>query len=227
MIKYYYEDKTKKELKTVIKDTFKENDRCFVRLEDSIFYPQGGGQKGDRGYLVLDNQKYNIVNSIKDEGYNSILIMDCEVDRKYIGADVNCYLDWDFRYKQMRLHTALHLYHALIEEMIDDKLENPLLSTIEDGYAVNKYDENAFDINILEKVTEKFKELVKTGAPVATYSDQDKENYRYWKCMDYVIPCGGVHVDNLHEIGDVDIEITHKKKAITVKIVLDKCILRQ
>lgn len=38
--------------------------------------------------------------------------------------------------------------------------------------------------------------------------------------MNYIIPCGGVHVDKLNEINDVDIEITHKKKAITVKIIL-------
>ena len=38
--------------------------------------------------------------------------------------------------------------------------------------------------------------------------------------MDSIIPCGGVHVDNLNEIGDVDIAITHRKKSITIKIIL-------
>ena len=220
MIKYYYEDKNKKELSTKIVDIFEENNKCFIRLEDSIFYPQGGGQKGDRGYLIIDNQKYTIMNSIKDENYNSILIMEQEIDRKYIGENVECYLDWNFRYKQMRLHTSLHIYHALIEELNGIKLDNPLLSTIEDGFAVNKYDENAFDINILDEVTKRFKELIKTDTKVVTYPDIEKENYRYWKCMNYIIPCGGIHVDNLNEIDDVDVAITHKKKAITVKIIL-------
>lgn len=220
MIKYYYEEKNKKELKTKIIDIFEENGKCFIRLEDSIFYPQGGGQKGDHGYLIIDKQKYNIINSIKDEDYNSILIMEQEIDRKYIGEDVECHLDWDFRYRQMKLHTSLHIYHALIEEVSGTKLDNPLLSTIEDGYAVNKYDENAFDINILEEVTKRFKELIKTDTKVTTYPDKEKENYRYWECMNYVIPCGGIHVDNLNEINDANIEITHKKKAITVKIIL-------
>lgn len=220
MIKYYYEEKNKKELETKIINTFEENGKYFIRLEDSIFYPQGGGQKGDRGYLIIDKQKYNIVNSVKDEEYNSILIIDQEVDKKYIGANVECHLDWDFRYRQMRLHTSLHIYHALIEEISGNKLDNPLLSTIEDGYAINKYDEFAFDENILGEVTKKFKELIKTDTRVTTYPDTEKENYRYWKCMNYIIPCGGIHVDNLNEINDVDVEITHKKKAITVKIIL-------
>ena len=39
MIKYYYEDKYKKELTTNIVDYFEENGKYFIRLEDSIFYP--------------------------------------------------------------------------------------------------------------------------------------------------------------------------------------------
>ena len=175
MIRYYYEDKNKKELSTKIIDVFEENGKCFVKLEDSIFYPQGGGQKGDRGYLIIDNQKYNIVNSIKDGDYNSVLIMEQKIEKEHIGKDVNCYLDWDFRYRQMRLHTSLHLFHILIEELKGTKLDNPSLSMIEDGFAVNKYDENAFDINILDEVTKKFKELIKTDTKVLTYPDIGKE----------------------------------------------------
>jgi Ser-tRNA(Ala) deacylase AlaX len=93
-----------------------------------------------------------------------------------------------------------------------------MLSTIEDGYAVNKYNENAFDINILDEVTKKFKKLIKTDTNVETYPDKGNENFRYWKCMNYIVPCGGVHVDNLNEIDDVNVEIIHKKKAITIKI---------
>ena len=220
MIKYYYKDKNKKELSTKIVDIFEENNKCCIRLEDSIFYPQGGGQKGDRGYLIIDNQKHNIINSIKDENYNSILIMEQKIDKKYIGEDAECFLDWNFRYKQMRLHTSLHIYHVLIEELNGIKLDNPLLSTIEDGFAINKYNENAFDINLLDEVTKRFKELIKTDTKVVTYPDKEKENYRYWECMNYIIPCGGIHIDNLNEINDVDVEITHKKRAITIKIIL-------
>ena len=220
MIKYYYTDKYKKELETKISDVFEEDSKCFIMLEDSIFYPQGGGQKGDRGYLLIDNKKYNIINSIKDENYNSILLMENSIDKKYIGKNTICYLDWNFRYNQMRLHTALHIYHSLINESIDNKLENPMLSMIEDGYALNKYEENSFDINILPNVTKKFYNIIDKGADVLTYPDDKKENYRYWKCLDYIIPCGGVHVDNLKDIGNVEVELTHKKKAITIKIIL-------
>ena len=42
--------------------------------------------------------------------------------------------------------------------------------------------------------------------------------------MNYKMPCGGVHVDNLNEIGNVSVETYYKKykdkKAITIKITL-------
>ena len=198
----------------------KKNGKCFIKLEDSIFYPQGGGQKGDRGYLVIDGVRHDIANSVKDEKYNSILVMSQNIDDGYIGADVECYLDWDFRYKQMRLHTSFHIYHVLIEEAIGRKLDNPFLSTIEDGYAVNKYNELAFDVSVVDEVIKKFKELINTDVGVATYPDKENPDYRYWECMNHIIPCGGVHVDNLNEIGDTEVEVSHKKKAVTVKIIL-------
>src|SRR5574344_1168824 len=120
----------------------------------------------------------------------------------------------------MRLHTALHIYHSIIMDVMQGKLDNPLLSTIEDGYAINKYDENSFSIDILPKVTEKFYKLIKNGATIKTYPDNEKDNYLYWQCMNYIIPCGEIHVDNLNEIGNVEVETIHRRKAITIKITI-------
>lgn len=222
MIKYYYEDKTKKELTTKLLESFEENGKYFARLEDSIFYPQGGGQKGDRGYLIIGDEKYNIINTIKDENYNSILIVDRLIDIKYIGQAVTCFLDWNFRYRQMRLHTALHLYHYTIESIKGSAVDYPLASNIEDGFAYNKYDENSFDMSILDKVNEMFYDLIKTDNQVKTYPDLEKEHYRWWECMNYKVPCGGVHVDKLSEIGNVNIETYHKKKVITIKFTFNE-----
>ena len=221
MIKYYYEEKNKMTLTTKLVESFEENGKYYAKLEDSIFYPQGGGQKGDRGYLIVDNERYNIINTIKDENYNGILIVDRLIDNKFINEEVRCFLDWDYRYRQMRLHTALHLYHYSIESIKGSALDYPLMSTIEDGFAYNKYDENSFDISILGEVNKKFYELIQSDALVKTYPDLEKENYRWWECMNYHIPCGGVHVDRLGEIGNVTIEMSHKKKAITIKISLN------
>lgn len=97
MNKYYYEDKYKTHLETKIADAFEDNGNQFIKLEDCIYYPQGGGQKGDKGYIIINNQKINIINSIKDDNYDSIQIIDKKLDETAIGKSVECYLDWDYR----------------------------------------------------------------------------------------------------------------------------------
>lgn len=220
MKKYYYEDKTRKELKTIITDIYEDNSKCYIKLEDSIFYPQGGGQKGDKGYIILNDTRYDIVNTIKDENYDSILIINEILDKKFIGNEVTCFLDWDYRYKQMRLHTALHIYHMLLHKY-NINLGYPIISNIEGDIAYNKYNENEIDISSIEKVNDSFYELINTDNKVITYKDSEKENYRWWECMNYKIPCGGIHVDKLSDIGNVKIETKHKKGIVTINILLD------
>ncbi|MBE6140061.1 MAG: hypothetical protein E7172_00755 [Firmicutes bacterium] len=221
MMKHYYEDKYKKELTTKIKEIINEENKFYVFLEESIFYPQGGGQKGDRGYLIVNNEKYNVINTIKNENNESVLVLENPLDEKYLNNEVDCYLNWDFRFKQMRLHTALHLHHIAIEQVLNKKIDHPLKSAIEEDYAYNKYDENTFDANIIEKVNSRFQQLIESDAQVITYPDKEKENFRWWECLNNKIPCGGIHVDSLKELGKLKIDLHHKKKMITIKIFLN------
>jgi len=221
MIKYYYEEKTKKELTTKLIDTYEDNGKYYAKIKDSIFYPQGGGQKGDKGYIIIDNIEYQIINTIKDEEYNSILIIDKPIDKKYLNYEVKCYLDWDYRYKQMRLHTTQHIYHYVLEIVNKNSINHPYKAAIEDNFAYIKYNEEDFDIALIEKVNEEFYKLIKLDNKVNTYPSNEDANYRYWECMNYIIPCGGIHVDNLNEIDPIKIEASNKKKTITIKFILD------
>ena len=220
MKKLYYEDKYLKENTTKIVKTFEENGKYYVMLEESIFYPQGGGQKGDRGYLTIDDQRYEVLTTVKDEEFNSVNILDRPVEEKYLDSEVKAYLNFEFRYKQMRLHSALHSYHMVLEKVMGETLEYPISSNIEDGFAYNRYNETAFDPALFIEATKQFLELIKTDEVETTYKDPeaDNPNFRIWECMNYRIPCGGIHVDKLSDIGEVTIETSHKKKVNTVKI---------
>ena len=220
MIRYYYENKNMDSLDTVIEDVFSENGKFYVRLKDSLFYPQGGGQKGDRGTITVDGKAYQVSNSVKDENGDSVCIVSEEAEKSLIGKPCLCELDRTFRNRQMKLHTCLHVYHMLMEEVKGGAMDYPVLSTIEDGFAVNKYKEDAFEAEKLPEVTERFHQLLETDTQVITYPDEKDNNYRYWKCLDTIIPCGGIHVDHLNEIGEVSVEVKHKKKEISIRITL-------
>ena len=108
----------------------------------------------------------------------------------------------------------------VIEKVKGSTLDYPTASNIEDGFAYNKYNESSFDVNILDEVTKAFNELIKTKETVITYPDKENPNYRYYECMNYIIPCGGIHVDTIDQIGDLKIEVSHKKKVITIKMII-------
>jgi misacylated tRNA(Ala) deacylase len=82
-----------------------------IALDRTVFYPQGGGQSGDRGALLLeDGATVPIVSTIYDSDRATILHVPAEgTALPPPGARVIARIDWELRYKRMRAHTALHL----------------------------------------------------------------------------------------------------------------------
>lgn len=87
-----------------------KNDK-FVVLDQTIFYPKGGGQPHDTGKIIKGNESYEVVYVVKFSGKISH-----EVNRAGLksGDKVICVLDWTRRYKLMRSHTAAHVFAALL-----------------------------------------------------------------------------------------------------------------
>jgi misacylated tRNA(Ala) deacylase len=88
-------------------------DERFVVLDQTVFYPQGGGQPGDTGVLVRNGESFTVINTTKRDG--AILH---ELDRAgvYEGDEVLARIDWQRRYAHMRYHTAAHLLSAVIHK---------------------------------------------------------------------------------------------------------------
>ena len=82
-----------------------------IALDRTVFYPQGGGQSGDRGMLLLDDgAAIPIVNTVYDSDRATVLHVPAEgAALPRSGARVIARIDWELRYKRMRAHTALHL----------------------------------------------------------------------------------------------------------------------
>ena len=77
-----------------------------VVLDQTIFYPKGGGQPSDFGTI----NDYKVVNVSKKDGK---IVHECENEPSLsVGDKVSCAIDWDRRYKLMRMHTAAHVLAA-------------------------------------------------------------------------------------------------------------------
>ena len=85
-----------------------------IVLDRSVFYPTGGGQPGDSGWLTWGSAKLVIATAVKVEGGGVALVSAEPAAMPDIGAEVVQTLDWTRRYRHMRVHTALHLLSVVI-----------------------------------------------------------------------------------------------------------------
>ena len=90
------------------------NELGGIVLDASIFYPTGGGQPGDNGRLNWGSGSCEIATTVKGEGDDIILVPAEGSDLPPVGAEVTQTIDWDTRYRLMRVHTALHLLSVVI-----------------------------------------------------------------------------------------------------------------
>ncbi len=92
------------------------SEQGYVVLDRTAFYPTGGGQPHDTGSLELDDKKLEVVDVQKEGGEESPIVKHFvqggELPRE--GSYVVGKLNWDRRYKLMRLHSAIHLIDAVI-----------------------------------------------------------------------------------------------------------------
>src|SRR5262249_11051584 len=86
-----------------------------VRLDRSIFYPTGGGQPGDTGVLRWNGGGAKGVAPAEAGGQRVLHVLAPDSPRPAIGTKVQATLDWDRRYRHMRMHTALHVMSAVIK----------------------------------------------------------------------------------------------------------------
>jgi len=103
----YEKDAYLTELKTAVIETGSEKGKDFVVLRDTVFYPEGGGQPGDRGWV--DDVT---VSSVTQENGKVRHYVDAAVQR----GEVLARIDWPRRYDHMQQHTAQHLLTALAQD---------------------------------------------------------------------------------------------------------------
>jgi misacylated tRNA(Ala) deacylase len=98
-------------LKKWIAKVVNVKDGKFIILDKTAFYPQGGGQPHDEGYIIKNGLKFRVINVGKVSGKISHELDNAGLNQ---GDEVACELDWNRRYTFMRYHTACHLLSNIL-----------------------------------------------------------------------------------------------------------------
>jgi misacylated tRNA(Ala) deacylase len=197
-----------------------------VILDRTIFYPTGGGQPGDHGVLVLaDGSELAIADTVKDEaGIAHICAMDAALPSP--GDKVTARIDWDRRYKHMRMHTCLHLVCAVVPCAITGAQIGAERSRIDFDIGENTLDKERVAAELLRLINEDHPvnatwisdaELDAKPELIRTMSVQPPRGIGRVRLMDVdgvdLQPCGGTHVARTGEIGKIAVaKIENKGK---------------
>ena len=171
-----------------------------VVLDQTVYYPQGGGQPGDRGVLIVDGRELSVTTLAYRKDRSDVLHMLAEdAEAPQIGASVTARIDWPLRYARMRVHTALHLLSVVLPHPVTG-------GAIGDG-------EGRLDFLLPEApdradVEARLQALIDRDHPVTTRWISDDEllaNPGLVKTMSVKPPMGSGKI-RLVAIGDIDLQ---------------------
>jgi len=212
----YMDDSYLKEFKAIVESV---KDDKFVVLDKTAFYPNGGGQPYDTGVLIKDNEEFPVVFVGKFSGAISH-----EVSKPGLkqGDAVTGKVDWERRYKLMRMHTAAHvlsgIFHAKLGALITGNQKDTDKSRMD-------FNLENFDKEKIEEMVKLANQIIKKDLPVKVYYKKREEalkipgivklagkmppdikNFRIVEVEGVDTQAdGGTHVKSLKEIGTIEI----------------------
>jgi len=205
--------------------TVRSVDEQGIQLDRTVFYPQGGGQPGDQGFIRLaDGTEIQIVDTRKGDIERVLLHVPAEGSpTPDVGSKVTARVDWSLRYPRMRMHTCLHLLSAVLPYPVtggsvrDDSgrldFDLPESPDKEQMTAeLNRLIEEDHPVTyrwITDAELDAQPDLVKTMS-VQPPRGQGKVRLVEIEGVD-LQPCGGTHVARTGEIGRVRVRKIEKK----------------
>jgi alanyl-tRNA synthetase len=188
-----------------------------AKLEESPFYPEGGGQVSDRGFIEHEatGARADLVRATR-VGDDQVLTF--RGDGFAVGDRVRAFVPWNIRFPTMANHTATHLLHKALQETLGDHVRqagssvrpdklrfdftHPQALTPEEREAVERrVNEKIFENHPVHTFVTPLEEARRLGA-MMLFGEKYGEDVRVVEVPGYSRElCGGTHVRSTAEIG--------------------------
>jgi len=193
--KIFWEDPYLTQLETRI-TSVKDND---ITVEQTIFFAFSGGQESDYG--TIGNSR---VLQVRTEGREIVYTLENGHGLEP-GDQVSMKIDWERRYKLMRLHFAAEIVLELVYRNLDS-IKKVGAHIAQDKARIDfEWGENISKVlTIIQKealgIIEANQEIV------SAFSDEETEE-RYWEIRGFArVPCGGTHLRRTGEVGAIELK---------------------
>lgn len=133
----YYEDSYMREFNSEALRIFNYNGKVYVILKETCFFPEGGGQSGDVGFLQFPKGQLKVVDT---QAVGEVIVhVTVPVSGSYAeGEQVHGTIDWKIRYDRMKHHTGSHLIFSSIKRVLG--LEELMYMGVEVGEKKGRID---------------------------------------------------------------------------------------
>jgi alanyl-tRNA synthetase len=186
----------------------------LVKLEESPFYAEGGGQVADSGVLRRDGEELKVLDVYRVGEDQALLVEGAHDPSTHVEAEV----DRETRHATMRNHTATHLLHAALRERLGTHVRQAGSAVRPDKLRFDFTHGQGLSPEDLSAIEDRVNEWVKASRPVRWLEMERAEaerlgamalfgeKYGEWVRVVEVDGvsrelCGGTHVANTAEIG--------------------------
>src|SRR3954463_14699151 len=194
-----------------------DDGKALVKLDESPFYAEGGGQVADSGEVRWDGGSASVADVYRI-GDDQAVELDSPLDELAPGARVEAEVDHVTRYATMRNHTATHLLHAALRERLGTHVRQAGSAVRPDKLRFDFTHGAALAPDEVRQIEDRVNEWIKASAPVrALHMGRAEaealgamalfgEKYGDWVRVIEVDGvsrelCGGTHLANTAEIG--------------------------
>ncbi|WP_293868048.1 alanyl-tRNA editing protein [uncultured Alsobacter sp.] len=210
------------------------NERGGIVLDRTVFYATGGGQPGDVGRLVkADGGSIAVATTVYDADDKSTVVHVAAPGSELpaVGETVTAEIDWPVRMKRMRIHTALHLLTTVLPYPVTGGAIGDGEGRLDFDIPDAGLDKDALTAQLMAAVRKDADvsqrwitddELLANPGLVKTMSVKPPMGTGRVRLVEIagldLQPCGGTHVLNTSEIGDVSVTAIEKKGKINRRV---------